>query len=343
MLFNGSAVQWEALSVTNNTFYSPDKFEVTVPASSLPTGLQRADLSNIASLQVEIRISLDGSSGTSMIIGVVDEITDNFFDGLISLTGRDRTADFIDNKTTEKFQNQTSSQIVTTLAGRHGLSADVTATTTKAGKYYEIDHDKLTDESTEWDLITYLGQKEGFSAWVTGTTVHFHPVGQTVGDPVVVTYIAATPSNIASGAFTKLEAKRALTLASDVLVNVYSWNHKQKNAFKVTAKATKTKGVKSSGKPQVYTFRVPGLTKDQAIQYAQNKAEEISRHERVIDIGLPGDVTTTARNQIKLQGTQTDYDQLYWISEIGRRLSMSEGFDMTISAKNHSPQSTVTA
>lgn len=331
------------MEVTNNTYYSPDHFEVTLPVSSLPAGLQRADLADAADLEVEVRISLDGSAGTSMIIGRVDDIEDSLLAGEIKLMGRDHTADFIETKTTEKFQNQTASQIVTTLAGRHGLTPDVTATTTKSGRYYEIDHDRLTDESTEWDLLTYLAQKEGFDVWVTGRTVHFHPSDQAAGDPIVLTYKPATPQNVAEGDFIDVKMRRSLTLASDVTVIVYSWNHKQKKAFKVTAKAAKAKGKQPNGKPQVYTYRIPGLTKDQALAEAQRRAEEITRHERVIEVARPGDVTTTARDQLQLRGTGTSFDQVYWIDEIIRRLSIEEGFDMTIKAKNHSPQSTVTA
>jgi phage protein D len=343
VLINGTSVPWLEWSVTNNTYYSPDKYSLTVPASSLPAGLQRADLANMAEMMIEVRASLDTSSGTSLIIGRVDEIEDDLVNGVIRFEGRDRTADFIEAKTTEKFVNQTASQIVTTLAGRHGLTADVTATSTKAGRYYEIDHDKLTDQSTEWDLLTYLAQKEGFNVWVTGTTVQFHPDSQSTSSPIPIVYSPPNGSQGAQATFTRMSMHRSLTLASDVTVTVYSWNAKTKNAFKVTAKATKTKGQKSSGSPQVYTFRVPGLTKDQAQQLAQKRAEDITRHERVIEVSMPGDVTTTARDQLALTGTGTAYDQTYWFSEIERTMAFEGGFEMHLKAKNHSPQSTVTA
>lgn len=343
MLLNGTSVPWETWSVGNNSYYQADKFSVQLAVSGLPTGFQRADLSDLADIEVEIRVALDGGAETSLIIGVVDDIDDDYVDGVLTLAGRDHTADFIETKTTEKFQNQTASQIVQTLAGRHGLTADVTDTTTKSGLYYQIDNARLTDESTEWDLICYLAQHESYDVWVTGKTIHFHPSSQTYGDPLAVTYTPATTSNVASGAYTGLKVHRALTLAQDISVIVWSWNHKQKKAFKVQAKATRSeKGSRASGKPQVYTYRLPGLTKEQAIQIAQNKLEELSRHERVIDLDLPGDLTTTARTQIQLSGTQTSFDQLYWIDEIERKLSVDGGFEMTIKAKNHSPQSTVT-
>lgn len=342
VLVNGAQVPWARLEVTNNGYYRADTFEVVLPLSSLPKGTQFSDLSNAGMIAVEVRVSVDGSAPTSLILGQVSGFDASLRAGTLTLSGRDRTGDFIEAKSAEKFQNQTSSQIVTTLAGRHGLTADVKATTTPSGRYYEIDHDRLTDEITEWDLITYLAQKEGYFAWVTGTTIHFRPATEVQGTPITVKWTAPTAAASASAPFTEATLGRNLTLASDVTVIVWSWNHRQKTAFKVTVKSTKTGGQTSKGAPQVYTFRVPGLTKDQATQYGQNKLEELTRHERTLDLELPMDVTTMPRNQIQLQGTGTGFDQLYWIDEVVRRLEWGEA-TQSVKCKNHSPQSTVSA
>lgn len=340
VLINGVQVPCTEWEVTSNGYYRADTFSISVAASGMPKGLQSADLANMDQITVEIRASVDGSKPTSLIIGIVSDFDQDWRDGLITMTGRDHTADFIEAKTTEKFQNQTSAQIVTTLAGRHGLTADVQATSTLAGRYYEIDHDRLTDQTTEWDLITYLAQKEGYDAWVTGTTLHFKPATLVEGTPVQIRW---TPPGTApaQGAFVKLSTRRNLTLAPDAQVIVYSWNHRQKAAFKAIARATKSRKSQSSGgTSQIYTFRVPGLTHDQALQLAQSKLEEITRHERNLEIEMAGDVTLTARNQIQLQGTSTAWDQLYWIDEISRSQSFG-AFTQTVKAKNHSPQSVV--
>lgn len=340
VLVNGVQVPWKEWEVTNNGFYRADTFSVTLPVSSLPKGSQVSDLADASPINVEIRASVDGSSPTSLITGVVVDFEVSWRAGTLTMSGRDHTGDFIDAKTAEKFQNQTASQIVTTLAGRHGLSADVQATSTLAGRYYEIDHDRLTDETTEWDLITYLAQKEGYYAWVTGTTLHFKPASLVQGTPINVQYTAPGVGQLPSGAFVEMHTRRNLTLAADVHVIVWSWNHKQKTQFKVTAQGKKTGKGASSAPPQVYTYRVPGLTRDQAQQWAQNKLEEISRHERTLEIEEPMDVTLTPRNQIQLSGTGTSFDQLYWIDQVTRRFAFEEA-TQTVQAKNHSPQSTV--
>lgn len=338
VLLNGVQVAWYELTVSQNSYRQADRFEVSLPVASLPSGLRRPDLAAMAVLNVEIRLSLDGSTWVSMIIGVTDEISDDYIGGLIHLSGRDNTARFIETKTTEKFLNQTASAVVQTLAARQGMTADVTQTKGRVGQYYQIDHDRLTDQSSEWDLLIFLADHENYDLWVTGQTLHFHPASMTHGDPVVVAYAPPGQGGLAAGAFTRLSTRRQLTLASDVTVTVLSWNARQKQAVKATAKATKAPGKQPLNNPQTYSFRVPGLIQAQAQQLAQAKAEEISRHERVLDIDLPGDVTTTARSQIQLTGTGTAFDQLYWVDEIERRLSMSEGFRMTLKVKNHSPQ-----
>lgn len=341
VLLNGTQVPWTEWEVSSNGFYRADTFTAALPVSALPASLSIAVLSNLDVITVEIRAAVDGSSPTSLILGIVADFDVDWLDGTAHLTGRDHTGDFIETKTAVKYLNQTSSKIIQTLAAEHGLTANVQATTTLAGKYYEVDHDKLTDEITEWDLITYLAQKEGYYAWVSGTVLNFQPAALVQGTPIPIQWTPPSASAPPNAPFVSLKTTRNLTLAGDVRVIVYSWNHKQKQAFKVTATATKSKKSQASGgTSQTYTFRVPGLTHDQAQQWAQNKAEEITRHERLIALELPPDVTTTPRNQIQLTGTGTSWDQLYWIDEVTRRMAWGE-FTQTVGAKNHSPQSTV--
>src|SRR5258708_3913007 len=70
----------------------------------------------------------------SWIYGQVDEIEIDPVQNTIHVRGRDLTRVFIDTKTTQKWPNQTASQIATSLAKGHGLTPVVTATTTKVGK-----------------------------------------------------------------------------------------------------------------------------------------------------------------------------------------------------------------
>jgi hypothetical protein len=88
-------------------------------------------------LLIDIQASLDGGqSWTSLITAQVDGMAAHLDQGLIEVGGRDLTGNFIDARADpSSFINQTSSQVVQTLASGHGMQSDVTATTALIGAY----------------------------------------------------------------------------------------------------------------------------------------------------------------------------------------------------------------
>lgn len=325
------------VEVTNASHFTADTFRVVAAATGLPPTLNAAYWSNSILDQVAIAAAF-GSSSTQLILGQVDDVTYDPIAHTLVLEGRDLSASLIDNKTAEKFQNKTSSEIAQILALRRGLDSDVQATTTKAGTYYSQDNVLLTHEQTEWDLLIYLAQKEGFDVWVSGQTLYFQPSPVSSAAPYLLT---ASGQPLDANAV-QIRLHRSETLAKDVIVKVQTWNQKQQKAFTVTYKVVPRANTsqRAGGTAQIYSFVVPNLTRDQAQQLAQAKAEEISRHERVITASLPGDNTLTTRAMVKLVGTNTSWDQNYYPDTVTRRISL-EGYRMELRAKNHSPQSTV--
>ena len=106
---------WKSLSVSNNSYSEADTFRIEFAASALPA----SNNANWFSTQKEVFAEiLDGfpqdptnpQAGEldSQIYGRVDDIVYNPRDGLITVTGRDLTAAFIDSKISDQFQNQTS-------------------------------------------------------------------------------------------------------------------------------------------------------------------------------------------------------------------------------------------
>ncbi len=272
--------------------------------------------------------------------------------GELHLDGRDRTADFIEAKTFETFKNQTSSQVATTLAGRHGMQVQATATNTLVERYYSIDHDKTTLNdfarvTTEWDLLTFLAQEEGFDVFVVANTLYFQPSTPPNQNPITFSLDVQSRSwLIANGISFRFQ--RALTLARDIQVTVQTWSSKAKSGFKVIARATgaaKASAAQTAqhGAPttQNYVFTRPNLTHDQAQNLANQKLAELSRHERIVNVEMPGDVTTQPRQGLRITGTGTDCDTTYYIEEVERRIDV-EGFTQTITAKNSSPKDTAT-
>lgn len=358
---NGIYAQWLSFEVDNNNYYLADTFRVELPISGQPAVLSLTYFSSQPAIMVEVLAGfplITASSNNafsregldSLILGQVDDVTINLAQRIITLSGRDLTSKLIDAKTTEKFQNLSSSQIATTLAVRRGLTPVVTATTVKAGTYYEIDHARLTDSRTEWDLLTYLAHEENFVVFVKGKSLYFQPKPQPTDAPYVIQYSnPETGGGSFSANVISIEVGRNLTLAKDVIVYVHSWNPKQKKGFTKKAQATHNKNTvlagaaQPIGDAQTYNYVFPNLTPEQALQKAQNLLKQISEHEMRLTATLPADNLLTCQNILQLKGTHSNFDQIYYPNSVIRRMSMSVGYSMDVEAKNHSPDSEVLA
>jgi phage protein D len=356
---NGINVFYTRAEVDSTTNFCADTFSVEIPISGQNSQITPAYMGVTGAMMVEIFAgfptnpdSYTSSDLDSLILGQVDNVEINWLTRSYTLTGRDLTAKFIDNKTTKKYPNLTASEIVTMLAKEQGLSAQVTPTQTLSGVFYANNHTTLTSEQPEWDLITFLAQQEGFVAYVKDTTLYFEPEPKETDEPYLLQY--NYPGTNAQYAYTSanvitLKTSRSLTLARDVIVKVRSWNSSQKRAFTITVRATPNKktALASKAQPigdaQVFTQTIPGLTREQALQKAQQLLKQYSQHERRIEAQLVGDNILKKVGVVKLRGTQTDYDQVYFTSSVNRVLSPNsmDGYIMTVHAKNHSPNSQV--
>lgn len=354
---NGINASFLRAQVNSTTDFLADTFSLELPINEQSTQLTEQYFASESAIMAEVFVGFppDPTNYTaeqldSLILGQVDDVETDLDELKYILTGRDLTAKFIDNKTTNKYPNLTSSQIVTMLAQKEGLTADVTPTTTPAGTFYSGDRSALTAELPEWDLITYLARQEGFVAYVQGLTIHFHPAPTEKDKPYLLQY--SRNENDPEKGYTEfngksLKLRRSLTVSRDVIVIVRSWNSKSKKAFNVRVKATPNKrtALASKAQPigdaQTYTYTRPGLTKEQALQLAQQYIRDLTQHERKIEAEIPGDNILKKVGVIKLQGTNTLYDQIYFTSSVNRTISPMGGYQMTIEAKNHSPNSQV--
>ena len=333
------------VEVTNASHFTADTFRIVAASSGLPAALGPAYWALSVGDQVAISAGFDDGTGnvgyTPLILGQVDNIDYDLARRSITLTGRDLSAQMIDTKTAEKFQNLTGSQIAAQIAARHGLTPSVQATTAKAGTFYEIDNVVLTQEQTEWDLLIYLAEHEGFDVWVSGQTLYFQPPPVNTAPPYLLRW--SDPGSVPpSSNALDIKVSRSQTLARDVIVKIQTWNQTQQRSFVVTYKVAQAfKSQRSGGSAQTYSYVIPNLTRDKAFQLAKAKAEEITRHERVLTASLPGDNLLTTRAMVKLVGTNTAWDQNYYPDTVTRRISAEEGYRMELRAKNHSTQSTV--
>lgn len=109
-------------------------------------------------------------------------------------------------------------------------------------------------------------------------------------------------------------------------MTVKSWDSLQQAACVQTVTSN------GQGTAQEYVLVRPNLTADQALELARNTLAQILAHQWTVVAQMPGDVTTGARDGLRLLGTQTAFDQAYTIVEIDRTLSPTAGFRQTIRA-----------
>jgi hypothetical protein len=275
--------------VISNNHYAADRF-----AASITLGVDvwaaASFWSSEPDILVDVQFSLDGgASFTSLVQGTVDSVVIDPITGSIHLDGRDFTAPLVETRTQETFVNRTASEIASLLAKRHNLTPCVSPTSTPVGRYYQDEHDRVTLDqfsraTTEWDLLVFLACQEGFDVFVEGTSLHFQPVAQHTDPPVLL-----RPSDL-----TDLRLERSLTLARDIEVTVKSWNSRQNSAFVQKARAACRSGTgRSGGRPQNYVYVRPNLTPDDALKLAQRKLAELTRHERVIELSMAGELAMT--------------------------------------------------
>jgi phage protein D len=344
---------WTDLNVVNNSFFAADTFRVTFAESMLPDERDAGWFSEQTDMFIEVFAgfpddpeSFSASDLTSWIYGQVDDIDYDPVSRTIEVTGRDLTRVFIDAKTTEKWPNQTSSQIAQQLAASHGLTASVTPTATLAGKYYEIDHVNMADERTEWDIISYLAQQEGYRAYVRGKVLYFEPAPDENTTPYRIVWTPPDDQGYATCNVERIRFKRALTVSRGIQVVVRSFNGKTGKAITATYPSSKAQSIKpgqSSSQPQVYRRSIHNLTQQQADQRAQQWYRELIQHEMKVNFETPADDDLTSQAVLQILGTGTKFDQRYFPESITRSMDVRGGYSSVCSAKNHSPESQATA
>ena len=322
VLANGALVPgaFEA-EVLNNTYFAADRFRLGLALSVDPTrgAAWWADQGNVL---IDIEVSLGGDY-VNLLHGGVDSVTIDPLGDAVRLTGRDLSAGLIEARAQGTFANHTASDIAMTLAGRHGLSANVQRTTMPVGRYWQLEHDSLVLDgfaraTTEWDLLVTLAQYEGFGVWVQGTTLHFRAADR-----------SAPPTVLQMAALSSLRLERSLTLAQGIEVTVKSWHSRAAQSCVQTVSANQ-----AGGRMHSYVYIAPNLTPDRAMNLAQQRLAELGQHERVIVVEMPGELSLAPGQQILLQGSGTAFDRTYSVDSVERRLDMSHGFTQWLRARN---------
>jgi hypothetical protein len=263
---------------------------------------------------------------TQIMVGYMDQAELNF--GLqsstgwevVTVTGRDMTAPFLDSQTTLKYQNMTSSSIAIMMAKKHGLKYSVKTTYTLVGKYYNADHSRMSTQLSEWDLLNYLADHEGFASVVIDETLYFRPFDE------IVSVIASHPLNYTWGQnILDLRLTKSPHASKDIIIDVHSYDSTKKRHVTATAKKTYS-GSGGQSYHEVYYYANKTLAQCQAI--AKSKLTVLSQLEVTGTMTVSGDPELVVNRQIELFGTGVGLDQSYYIREA------THSFDTTSTGEN---------
>jgi len=348
---NGKKVLWDQFEVINQNYYQADTFQMQLPLLGQPNGVDLDYWLSQSIILVEIFAgfpknpnSYSESDLDSIFFGTVEPLETQKISGIVSISGRDLISKFIDNKIYEKYPNNTSSQIVEKLCTKEGLKFNVVPTTTPVGQYYNIDYvQNLNSTSTEWDLITYLAQKENYLAYMKGQVFNFVPIPIQTADAYLLNCFTPPDGSPIKGNFTDIKVSRDLTRSRDIIVEVKTFNMRTGHPQTITVKATPNKStyIKGMAQPigeaQVFSYVKTNYTPEQALAWAQQQILALSSQERLLWFTDDYNNTLQKNSIIQLKGYSPSADQTYYPSSITRSMHFDGGASIEVNAKNHSP------
>ncbi|GIM47043.1 hypothetical protein DNHGIG_25920 [Collibacillus ludicampi] len=265
---------------------------------------------------------------TRIMYGYMDtaEIRADASGEIVTLTGRNMIAPFLDNKTTEKYQNMTSSAIAQMLAARRGLQASVTPTYTLTGKYYNGDHVEMNKDVSEWDLLTFLAEQEGYALRVKDNTLFFGPFDQVIGN-----ITNAPPLNYTWGQnIESFTLSRSPHAAKNIEVEVHSYD--QKTGKHILAKTARNYAMAQNTYHERYFY--PGLTQDQAQKKAQSILDQLSKLEVTGTMNVAGNEQLTVDRRIALYGVGLGLSETYFVRKASHKFDYKNGYRCEITFSN---------
>ena len=345
-------------TVSESTFFDADTFSVRFAVSKLPPAFNLNWFAAQTEIFLEVLVGFPqtpsaatASELTSLIYGRIDKAAVDPAHGILTLTGRDLTAAFIDTKLTKQYSNQTASQIVTSIAGAHGITGNVTTTraivgspaTAPVGTYMLRSTVHLTTSNSEWDLIAWLARESGFVAYAQGQSLYFGPDPLPTASPYLITWTPAPATGGAPSSNTEeLTFERDFTVVKGISVTAQSASFLGPTITRSYPQPVRTiKPGKASpfGPTQSYLFTMPaGKNAEQVEAFAEAMYREIAAHAMTVHGEMPGDTVLSKATPIRVTGTGTAWDQVYYPRAITRTLSGEDGFSMTFEARNSTPQ-----
>jgi hypothetical protein len=167
-------------NISNNGSGKSSRFEITVSIGGNVAGNRWLDL---LSGKVAVAIYITSQWNDNDIIrfdGLADNIAVDTLNSTARIIGRDYSSLLISSAYQSAYCNQTASEIANCIAARHGLSSDVSQTSTMVGSYQYDGYNQVllnahSQITSEWDLLKYVAKIEGFQLFIDRTTLVFAP------------------------------------------------------------------------------------------------------------------------------------------------------------------------
>jgi prophage tail gpP-like protein len=262
--------------------------------------------------QIAVRMIVDGTPA-QLVLGRADTLTRDPLRGILDLEGRDLAALLIDSRPQELFVNQTASEIAASLAQAVGLTCTAETADATVGRLYGSERDRLAlprfaKATTAWDQLALLAAAEGLRVWVDGRVLNLR--ADDGGSPFLLD-VSATSS-------VRLIWQPAI--ARGVEVVVASWGTRLAQSAEAQA-----------GQPGGVQHRIvrPNLAQAEAQALATQAQAEVARHERAIEIVMPGELAMRAGGVVQFTGA-TGWDGLWQVASLRRRLNVREGFQQFV-------------
>ena len=322
------------VEIEHNGYQDADRFDASFVLSDLPKSFGFPYWAKTDDARVEILMGV--SEPRKVLVAEVDDVSIDPISNSLHLSGRDLSARLIETVTENKNPNLKSSKLAEKFAAEHGLKVVAPASETLVGTHYGDDQSMLSTGRTQWDVLTYVAQQEGRRVFVEGDTLYFVKHDDMSGALFVLRFDGSVGAPITE--VTSVRFGRALTVAKDVTVKVRSWHNEEKKGYTKTASAQHRSPRK---KGQTFSVTVPNLTPEQAQARAEAMLKDVTHSEVTLEFSGPASDDLTLQGHIRVEGTKSGFDQVYFPDIITRRWSWDGGYVWDVTAKNHSPHDTV--
>lgn len=316
---DGTQVIVEDLTVSLPAERKSATWSATVAVSALPAALNEDYWASQAPTSVDCCVMVDGSE-TVLLSGVVDSIEVPLGETKISIKGRCKSAMLHQTHSREKWNNKKPEEIITDLASRVGLSADIDSFGYKAGRFAQIDWAELAHGHSYAEVIQKYADLIGARWWVDGSTLRIHAAA----DPTTysVDYQRGTPNTSTA---VSISVTRNFQAAKPANVTTQGWDSKLKKVIKSTST------VSGVGQAVQYTHERHNISAEHAKAHAKGKAKEHARNEFSVSVQVAGDVSVNRATTLVLTGNA--WAQSFEIDSVTHHISMGGGFTTDISAK----------